>query len=88
MHTSRLSTKGQIIVPKSIRDEHAWTPGTELAFEETSDGILLRPISAFPPSTIEQVLGCLKYTGKPKSIAEMDKAVAKEARRRHASGRY
>lgn len=88
MQTSRLSTKGQIIVPKSIRDEHAWTPGTELAFEETSEGVLLRPISAFPPSTLEQVLGCLNYTGKAKTIADMDKGVVKEARRRHASGRY
>ena len=88
MRTSRLSTKGQIIVPKSIRDEHAWTPGTELAFEETSDGILLRPVTVFPPSTLDQVAGCLKYKGKPKTIADMDKAVMNEARRRHASGRY
>ena len=88
MRTSRLSTKGQIIVPKSIRDEHAWTPGTELAFEETSDGILLRPVTVFPPSTLDQVAGCLKYEGKPKTIADMDKAVMNEARRRHASGRY
>ena len=43
MQTTRLSTKGQIILPKSIRDSRAWGAGTEFTVEETKDGVLLRP---------------------------------------------
>jgi AbrB family looped-hinge helix DNA binding protein len=42
METTRLSTKGQIILPKAIRDSRAWGPGTEFTVEETGEGILLR----------------------------------------------
>ena len=87
--TTRLSTKGQLILPKSIRDARAWGPGTELEIENTKDGVLLRPKkSFFPPTKIDAVFGCLKYTGKAKTIAEMDQGIMDEVKRRHASGRY
>jgi AbrB family looped-hinge helix DNA binding protein len=47
METTRLSTKGQIVLPKSLRTERAWEPGTEFTVEETCDGILLRPAALF-----------------------------------------
>ena len=45
------------------------------------DVVVLRPIKPFPPTTIEDVYGCLKYDGPPLTIEEMDEAVAREARR-------
>ena len=53
METTRLSTKGQIVLPKNIRTSRAWVPGTEFTIEETADGILLRPpaVSREPIST-------------------------------------
>ena len=47
METTRLSTKGQIILPKGIRVSRAWGPGTEFTVEETGNGILLRPTTRF-----------------------------------------
>ena len=88
MQTTRLSTKGQIILPKSIRDARAWGPGTEFTVEETDRGILLKPKKAFPPTKLEDVVGCLKYKGKPKTLAEMDQAITDEIRSRHERGRY
>ena len=35
METTRLSTKGQIVLPKGIRAARAWEPGTEFTVEET-----------------------------------------------------
>jgi AbrB family looped-hinge helix DNA binding protein len=88
METTRLSTKGQIILPKSIRESRSWTPGTEFTVEETAEGVLLRPAARFPRTRIEDVAGCLRYKGKPKTLAEMDAGVRREVKRRHDRGRY
>lgn len=92
MKTSRLtttvSTKGQVILPKEIREHRKWNAGTELVVEDTAEGVLLKPASVFPPTRYEDVRGSLRYHGKPKTIEEMDEAIAIEVRRRHARGRY
>ena len=58
MQTTRLSTKGQIILPKNIRVSRAWGPGTEFTVEETGDGILLRPTGRFPDAGLAEVAVC------------------------------
>ena len=88
MEMTKLSTKGQLILPKPIRDKHRWLPGTEFFVEETPDGILLRQARPFPPTRLEDVSGCLKYRGKPKTIEEMDRGIADAMKKRHARGRY
>ena len=88
METTRLSTKGQIVLPKAIRVSRAWGPGTEFTVEATGDGILLRPAARFPASTLEEVAGCLRYRGKAKTISQMHAAIGREVKRRHDSGRY
>lgn len=86
--TTVLSTKGQVILPKAVRDRLHWSAGTRLAVESTAEGVLLKPARAFPPTRIEDVFGCLKYDGPAKTIEEMDAAITKEVMRRHARGRY
>ena len=88
METTRLSTKGQIILPKRIRLSRSWEPGTEFTVEETQEGVLLRPAKRFPPTTLAQVAGCLAYKGRPKSLQQMDAAIRREVLRRSESGRY
>ena len=83
MATTVVSAKGQVVLPKALRDAKGWTPGTRLAVEETPDGLTLRvqesePI--FPPTTIDEAFGCLKYDGPPKTIEEMDAGVAEGIR--------
>ena len=87
--TTTVSTKGQIILPKAIRDQLHWDAGTRLAVEHTVDGVLLKPLTtAFATTRPQDVFACLRYTGKPKSVEEMDAGIVAEARRRHARGRY
>ena len=87
--TTRLSTKGQLILPKEIRDAREWGPGTEIEIENTEDGVLLkRKKPLFKPTKLEDVAGMLRYKGKAKTIREMDEAIAIEVARRHALGRY
>jgi AbrB family looped-hinge helix DNA binding protein len=88
LETTRLSTKGQIILPKTIRDARAWGPGTEFTVEEAGEAILLRPIGIFPETELDQVVGSLAFKGKPKTPAEMRAAIGQEVTRRHDRGRY
>jgi len=88
MQTTRLSTKGQIVLPKAIRISRAWGPGTEFTVEETRDGLLLRPASNFPETDLAQVAGCLRSKRKAKSAAQMLTAIDREVSRRHDRGRY
>jgi len=88
METTRLSSKGQIILPKTVRDMHRWEPGTDFTVEDTGDGVLLRPIRKGQPSRLADVVGCLPVKGSARSIEEMDAAIAAELRDRRDRGRY
>ena len=88
METTRLSTKGQIVLPKSIRLSRSWGPGMEFTVEESGDGVLLRPAARFPVTRLDDVVGCLKSKRKPKTLSAMDGAIGKEVTRRHGRGRY
>jgi AbrB family looped-hinge helix DNA binding protein len=84
--TTRLSTKGQIVLPRAIRTSRAWPPGTEFTVEETDDGVLLRPAGPFPGTRLGQVAGCLRTKRRPATLAQMERALADEVARRHDSG--
>jgi AbrB family looped-hinge helix DNA binding protein len=75
METTKLSSKGQIVIPKGIREEHNWQAGLEFVVIDTAEGVLLRPKRSFKPTTIDEAAGCLRFEGEPKQIAEMDEAV-------------
>jgi AbrB family looped-hinge helix DNA binding protein len=82
--TVTLSTKGQLILPKSIRQQRRWDAGTRLIVEDTAEGVLLKAAPIFEPASPEDVFGSLKVSGPPKTLEEMDAGVLAEARRRHA----
>lgn len=75
MEVKHLSNTGQVIIPKALRDAHRWEAGQELIAIDMGDGILLKPKKPFRKTTLEDVAGCLKYTGKPKSIYELEDAI-------------
>jgi hypothetical protein len=62
-----------------------WVPGADFAIEETRGVLLLRLLTGFPPTEIDEVSGCLLWEGPAKTIEEMDAAVAAEAARRGRS---
>ena len=79
MTKTRLSTKGRLIIPKAIRERHGWKVGTELAIENTGDAVVIRPLGSVKPTKLRDVIGCLRSRGRPKSLAEMDEAIAAAA---------
>ena len=60
----------------------------EFVVENTEDGVLLRPAKSLPPSRIDDVVGSLRYTGKSKTISQMDAVIKAEVKARHGRGRY
>jgi AbrB family looped-hinge helix DNA binding protein len=52
MNTTTLSSKGQVIIPKEIRNSCGWQVGIKLVVEDLPAGILLRPLTAFPATKI------------------------------------
>lgn len=86
--TTRVSTKGQVILPKAIRERRNWSAGTRLSVEDTPEGVLLRGLAPFAAARPDDVFGCLAKPGAPKTLQEMDAAITAEARRRDARDRY
>jgi AbrB family looped-hinge helix DNA binding protein len=83
-----MSTKGQVIVPQGIRNRRQWGPGTRLIVEDTKDGVLLKTAPVFAPTRPEHVFGCARSQARPLTLAAMDAAVLREAKRRRARDRY
>jgi AbrB family looped-hinge helix DNA binding protein len=80
--TTKISTKGQVILPSAIRQRRAWSAGTRLVVEETADGVLLKPAPAFAETQSKDVFASLPYKGKPKTLQEMEAGLLAEAKRR------
>ncbi len=81
--TTTVSAKGQVVLPKIIRQSRRWDAGTRLAVEETDEGVLLKPVPAFAATRPSDVFGCLARAGAPRTLAEMEAGIMAEARRRH-----
>jgi AbrB family looped-hinge helix DNA binding protein len=88
METTRLSSKGQLILPKSVRDARRWGPGTEFSIEEREEGVLLRPLKRLAPTRLDDVAGKLRTTGPARTLREMDGAITAEVKARRDRGRY
>ena len=75
MATATLTTKGQITIPKAIRDRLMLHSGDKLDFHLTEQGeVLLKPVTRH----VDEVFGRLSKPGqKVLSPAEMDAAIQK-----------
>ena len=82
METVALSSKGQFVLPKSIRDRHHWDIGTEFVVIDRGDEVALKPVKPFAETSFEPLDAPSVYAGRPLSLEEMDRAVAIEAGKR------
>ena len=79
MNKTRLSSKGQVIIPKASRLTHHWEPGQELIVIDTEEGVLLKPARPAPSASLDELAGCLKYTGKARTLEDMERAIQRGA---------
>lgn len=76
MLTTTISTKGQVVIPKVVRDLLHWPDGMTLAVVQSAQGVLLTPAKLhFPVTRVDEVRGCMHYTGPALSLEDIDKRV-------------
>ncbi len=61
-----VTSKGQVTIPKELRDKFGIVPGTKVDFVESADGIRLRKV--INPMAGQKVLGCLKQELADKTV--------------------
>jgi AbrB family looped-hinge helix DNA binding protein len=86
MQLTLLSSKGQVIIPKAMREARHWHAGTRLEVTETAEGLLLKPVQPQNKTALSQGLVAIRsriaYAGPTRSIEDMNEAVLQEAHRR------
>ncbi len=80
MKTSQLTIKGQVTLPKQLRERFSLQPGSRVAFEEEADGIKVRPVRG----TILEWAGSLRSPEPGLSHTEIRRRVKKAVGRRVA----
>jgi antitoxin PrlF len=70
---AKMTSKGQVTVPKEIRDFLSAKAGTVVVFEKEDDRVIIRP-----HKTLKDYRGILKGRGKSRSLDDIRK-IAKEA---------
>ena len=80
----KISSKGQLVLPKAVRDAYGLDAGSEVEVEIAGNVILLRPRSkkARKSYTLDEVAGFLKYEGPPVTLKDMERAIDEEAKRK------
>jgi AbrB family looped-hinge helix DNA binding protein len=61
---TKLSAKGQVVIPKELRDRLAWEPGTALDVVETADGLVLRRALKKSDLSFDEAVARLRATVK------------------------
>jgi AbrB family looped-hinge helix DNA binding protein len=73
--TITLSSKGQVVIPKEIRDELHWEAGTQLTLISTGSGVTIKAMPRKPGRRLEDLIGMLRHDGPPLSTDDLCKPV-------------
>lgn len=78
MPAATLTTKGQLTLPKAIRERLGLYPGDRVEFRVTENGEVLVEAATVD---LRDLRGALKWEGPPVSVEEMEAAVRRAGTR-------
>lgn len=81
----KITSQGQISVPRDIRKKLGVGPGSILEWQEEGDRIVVRRSGAFDSEDIHRAL-FPSGEPKPKSVKELKEGIREYARKRYARG--
>jgi AbrB family looped-hinge helix DNA binding protein len=85
MERTQLSSKGQVVIPKTIRDALNLEPGTEFTVKTVANTVVLEPKTRRSKISVREAVERLRnlrsYRGKPLSVEEMDEAISRRIRK-------
>ncbi len=64
METVKVSSKGQIVIPKTIRESRHIKTGTEFVISTVGDELRLTPAPAFKKTSLKNAAGILRRLGR------------------------
>ncbi|MFT3888363.1 MAG: AbrB/MazE/SpoVT family DNA-binding domain-containing protein [Arachnia sp.] len=73
MSTGTVTSKGQITIPKEVREALGLKAGSRVTFARNEDGVYELDVER---RSVKDLAGSLAYAGLPKSVEEMDQAIA------------
>jgi AbrB family looped-hinge helix DNA binding protein len=78
---TKMSSRGQVVIPKAVRDRHGWGDGTPFDVVDTPQGVLLRPRASNKKSlSVDEALARIRsrvtYCGPPVTIEEMNETIS------------
>lgn len=77
--TTKLSAKGQVVIPADVRRQLGLKPGQTLQVRKAAGGVMLTPIQEKSGRSTDELIAELRkiYThkGRPATLEDMDRAV-------------
>lgn len=87
METITLSSKGQLVIPKAVRESARLAPGDTLSVSYVEGEIRLKPLGPVAATTLAEVAGCLAKPGRKRLSEEETRAAIKaRLKARNAAG--
>ena len=69
--TISLSSKGQVVIPKKIRDQLHWKAGTRITLVHSASGLTLKEAPKKTGRKFGDLIGLLKHRGSALSTTEL-----------------
>jgi len=82
METTTLSSTGQLVIPKAIREDAQVSAGSLFEVRYVEGEIRLRALPSVPATALEEVAGCLARPGRKRLSNAQTQAIIKA---RHAA---
>jgi len=79
--SATITSKGQVTVPKAIRDMLGLEPGDKVDFVPTEDSRV--EVRRIKRTTLADLIGCVPYDGPPLTPEEMDDAIGDHVAEKH-----